>query len=527
LAIGLAAACAFVGLSRINLSAQGLYYDEIHQVPAAFAYQGKWPQSFAMAFVCGKPLMTMSYSGAIKSGIYGLYLRFTGSSFTVESWRWLGIATVAVTFPLFSVLARRQFSAAGLLTFFALLLTDATVVLESRHDWGPAALALALRMTFLGTLLYGQMDGAVRPRNSFLLGVIVGFSLYEKLSSVVLLPALGILLLCRERWTVGHWCACLAGGLVGGLPLLYTNYLFFSETGRLLSTLQVAMQRDKSLAGLALLLSKYLALGDGALVRRFILGEDHDFAGAEAFLLSVALMAVLGLRRAVPASRLPASLIACYLAVGVGLFLLPRATWAHHWVIGTPFQYLALAMAIKGPERPPIRLPRLAFVCRAVLLGAIGVLMIVRVHGTLDLARALARGASSDAWDPSLTRLGDLAAEKAGHDFFIAGNWGVATQMYCLSDGNLELVSELYHSYEEPMGPRLETLLDLHRFRAFYLVLKVPPYAPDTTGTRRLIAAIEGHPNLREVPVEEDLAQLAAVKVRKFLWCNYRTAFTH
>jgi hypothetical protein len=49
-----------------------------------------------------------------------LYLLFTGASFTVESWRWLGIAIVAVTFPLFSVLARRHLSAAALLTFFAL-----------------------------------------------------------------------------------------------------------------------------------------------------------------------------------------------------------------------------------------------------------------------------------------------------------------------------------------------------------------------------------------------------------------------
>src|SRR5262249_8527321 len=126
LTMGLVAACAFVALSSINITAQGLYYDEIHQVPAALAYVRKQPPFFAYALVRGKPLMTMTYSGAIKSAVYGLYLRFTGASFTVESWRRLGIAMVAVALPLFSILACRRLTVAALLTFFALLLTDAT-----------------------------------------------------------------------------------------------------------------------------------------------------------------------------------------------------------------------------------------------------------------------------------------------------------------------------------------------------------------------------------------------------------------
>ncbi len=514
LAIGLSAACAFIGLSRINLSGQGLYYDEIHQAPAAFAYLGRSPQLFAMAFVQGKPLMTMSYSGAIKSGLYGLYLRVSGASFAVESWRWLGIATVALTLPLFSVLARRRLSIVGLLVFFGLLLTDTTVILGTRHDWGPMAMALALRMILLGTWLYGQVDGAVRARNSFCLGLLVGFSIYEKLSNVVLLPPLGILLLCRKRRTVKHWCVCLAGGLVGGSLLLYANYLIFSQRGRLLSTSQVATQGTKTLAGLSHLLREYLALGDGALVRRFILGNDHGYERAEGLLLGIALIAVLGLWKAGSMSRMPSILVACYTAVVAGLFLLPNETGAHHWVIGTPFQYLAIAMAIGGPEHPPIRLPRLAVVSRAALVGVVGVLILVRAHGTLDLARALARGDSSETWAPSLTRLGELGAQRAGHDLFVAGNWGVATQMYCLSNGHPSMVRELL---QWPTVPPLEKVLDLDRYSSFYLVLKVPHTFPDPVVTRRLITAFEEHPNLREIPAEPSLTHLAGVKVRRFV----------
>ena len=43
---------------------------------------------------------------------------------------------------------------------------------------------------------------------------------------------------------------------------------------------------------------------------------------------------------------------------------------------------------------------------------------------------------------------------------------------------------------------------------------------PDPAVTQRLVTAFEEHPNLREVPVERRLGQLAAVKVRKFVYSS-------
>jgi hypothetical protein len=518
LAIGLAAACAFVGIAGINISAQGLYYDEIHQAPAAFAYRGKWAPFFSVALVSGKPLMTMAYSGAIKSALYGLYLLLSGAPFTVESWRWLGIALVAVTFPLFAVLACRRLSPVGLSIFFALLVTDATVLLETRHDWGPAALALAIRMLFLGTWLHGEADGEIRPRNSFWLGAIVGFSIYEKLSNVVLLLPLWILLLNCGRRKLSHWRACIAGGIVGGLPLLFANAIFFAETGQILSTSQIAARGTQSLASLVQFVREYLALGDGALVRRFILGEESGYGVAEAILLSVALVSVLGSRRSAAARRAPAILVACYLAIAAALFLLPNLTWAHHWVIGTPFQYLAIALAIGAPARRLIRRPVLGLTCRFSLLLAVAILMMVRAQGTLALTHALARGASSETWDPSLTRLGELSAKRAGQDLFVAGNWGIATQVYCLSNGHPRVVRELDAGR---VSTSMEKMLRLGRFRSIYLVLNARHMVPGPAVTRPLVAAFEEHANLREVPVEEEMARLAAVKVRKFVYSDH------
>ncbi len=512
LAIGVLAACAFARLATINLSAQGVYYDEIHQAPAAFACLGKKAPFFAMSFVHRIPLMTMTYSGAIKPILYGLYLRFTGASFSVESWRWLGIALVAATFPLFSMLARRRLSNVGLVTFFALILTDATVVLETRHDWGPTALALALRMIFLGTWLRGAVHETVRPRNSFFLGLIVGFSIYEKLSNIVLLLPLGLILVGRERRRLDHWRACLVGGVVGALPLLYVNYQYFLRTGVLFSTRQVEAQGDKSLAGVVHFLKEYLSLGSGSVVRQFILGENHGFAVAEALLLTAALIAVLCLWKSVAVSRTPAVLVACYLAAGVGLFLLPNVTAAHHWVIGTPFQYLAFAMAIAAPYRRPTGTSGLAIASRVALILVLGALMVVRAQGTTALTRSLARGASSDAWDPSLTRLGEFCASRAGQDVFLAANWGVATQIFCLSDGHPHVVREWW------AAPALAKSIRLGRFRSLYVVLNLHTNFPDSDFSRGVITEFEKHPRLVEVPVEQELAELAAVKVRKFVY---------
>jgi hypothetical protein len=515
--ISLLAATGFISLASLNLSAQGLYYDELHQVPAAFAYQGINPQFFSRAFISGKPLMTMSYSGAIKSGVYGLFLRFTGASFGAESWRWLGILIVAASFPCFALLARPRLSAVALVLFFLLLGTDTSVILATRHDWGPVALALTLRLLFLGTWLHGQAKVSVPARNSFALGCIVGFSIYEKLSNIVLLPVLLIVMQSPERRTLKHWRGCLAGGLLGGLPLVVANGISYVERGRWLSTSQVAAPGAKSLAGFFSFLKGYLELGDGADVSGFIVGGNHGFATVEAMLLSVCLIAAIGICSSSKRHRIVATLVACYLAVATGLYLLPNATGAHHWVIGTPFQYLALAMALERPDSPRPRRPVQARIARAVLIAAIALLLIVRAHGALDLGRALAQGQTSSAWDSSLTRLGEFAASRAGRDLFIAGNWGVATQIYCQANGYPYVVREIL---EWPPNPPLEESIDLNRFRSVYLVLKVPQSFPSPAVTRQLINKLEHYPELREVTPEPEATQLAGVTVRKFVRSN-------
>src|SRR5512138_1714960 len=123
LAIGGAASGLFAAAASIRLGAQGLQYDELHQAVGSFAWCGRSVPFFVSAQAFGLPVLNMSYSGAIKTALYGLYLEVFGMSFTPLSWRALGIGFVALGFLGLPLLARR--SPRGVLfVLLALLLTD-------------------------------------------------------------------------------------------------------------------------------------------------------------------------------------------------------------------------------------------------------------------------------------------------------------------------------------------------------------------------------------------------------------------
>src|SRR5262249_10528556 len=145
-------ALLFVALTTVHLDDPGVYYDELHQATAAFYYLGHKPTMFSWE-VHGVPILNMSYSGAVKSTLYGLYLRYVEPRFTVYSWRLFGVIFVAAAILAFYVIAGHLLPLSGGLVFAFLLLSDVTVLLTTRHDWGPTALALALRLVFLAIWL--------------------------------------------------------------------------------------------------------------------------------------------------------------------------------------------------------------------------------------------------------------------------------------------------------------------------------------------------------------------------------------
>jgi hypothetical protein len=439
LVVGLSAAMIFVGLATVRLVAQGLYYDELHQATAAFTYTGQGEQRFTSLTYRGIPLLNMRYSGAIKSAVYGLYLRWRAASFSVVSWRLVGVLAVAMALVVFCVLVgpANRFVA----IFLTLLLTDATVLLATRHDWGPVALALALRLFFIGVWLRSEgREGAATPgphrmaASSFVMGVIASFAAFEKLSSVVLVPVFGIVMAASpERRTLRCGLAALAGLALGSIPLIAVNWLSYLESGVLISLEQPAeaaiIKPAEWLRGMGI----YLQLGSGIAVRNFILGRElwSWLAYLEAG-LSLTLVALgAWFARSLRTGRLALVGVAAYLVIPALLFLLPQGVWVHHMILGTPFHYVAIAgvgALIFGDE------DRARGGLRSALAVVLAFFLAVRVISLVSLELDLTRGAVSRAWDPSLTTAGQfLAAQEDA--LVIAASWGVATQVECFANG--------------------------------------------------------------------------------------------
>jgi len=81
-----------------------------------------------------------------------------------------------------------------------------------------------------------------------------------------------------------------------------------------------------------------------------------------------------------PTARLTLLAIGCYVSVGIALYLFPRKTWIHHWVLGTPFHYVAIGLGLESLKRLRADIP--GFLLR-VVVGATGVVQgaLYLIHG--------------------------------------------------------------------------------------------------------------------------------------------------
>lgn len=513
LAIGAVAAGTFAAAASLRLGAQGLQYDELHQAVGAFAWCGRAVPFFVADTVFGLPVLNMSYSGALKTAVYGLYLRVTGLPFTPESWRALGIAFVALGLVALCLLGWRS-SRRMLAVLVALLISDADILLQARHDWGPVALGLLLRLLFVGVWLHASALEAPARWHVFALGLLVGVASFEKLSSVVLVIPLVILVLSdarlRDRRSLG-WCA--GGLLLGVSPVVALNVASWNAGGFLISL------RDAT--GFALPsahLDKvwgYLSLAAGRDAARVSLGTTVPRACELIEGLCLGAAAILcaawgaGMRAG---GRWPRRFVACWLGVGLGLACLPsEEVWFHHWIVGTPFQYGAIAWCAAGFGAASTA--GRARALQGVLKVVLGILLVNRLVVMAGVVGWLAEGRAARGFDPELNRLGAFAARQDDDVTFIAATWGVGTQIYCFSNGREGVVAEPFWSYA---GPRdLEQAAEGRR--AFYVVATVPLSDVSPESSMRIMMDAGALAGWTVAPVEPEVASLRTLHVTKHL----------
>jgi hypothetical protein len=514
IATGIVAALALIALTTVNLTSQGLYYDEVTHARNAFFYRGVTPQTAVRYH--NIPVLTQTYNGAIKEHLYGPYLAY--APFTVRSWRLVGPLVVATGIVAFAVVVRRVAPVVWMATFASLLLTDSTVILTTRHDWGSTAFALATRLLLVGIWMHRELRPGRLDLKTFLLGVMVGIAIFDKLSAVVLLVPLVLMIglsLHRPRWTT--WGAAAAGVTVGLSPLIAVNLWIFLSYGGLVSLADVGMQIVGPVP-LADFLWGYPAMGLGAELRTWILGlPTPPLLYWSELLLNLSLVvavvtAAWRLREETVYIRMAGVMVLGYIAVGVGLRLLPQATWVHHWILGTPFQYAAIGCAITAwtqlghrSQRRPILL--------FIMIATVG-LLLVRLPAVAAVERAFADGRASIDFDPSFSRLGEFADENRTA-LFIAADWGIAAQIYCLTDGTPDLVYELFRSTQ--VREETTSLIRQTTHERLYLLSR-RQRAPARPAETAIIEDTIGSSALwHEVPAEPEIRNLRAVHVRKFL----------
>ncbi len=434
----------FILLSTPNLKAQGLYYDEAHQATASFAYIGRPAYQWTTLTISGIPVLNMSYSGAIKSAIYGLQMKILSRPFSVKSWRLLGIAFVSFGLLLFGWITRQSLSWKNALIFYGLFLSDTTLLLTTRHDWGPTALALALRLILIATILQDQERSQPRLRTMFLIGLLIGFSTFEKLNNFLLLiPVLLIFFTnaaCRKN--PRQWLALMIGGVTGGLPLLLANIYTLIKNGQFISLAFTPNAHVITAQSFVDFIYNFLALGSGNQARSFILGSaTPSLSSAEATVMVATLLIssvwVIQRWKASSQARVAGVLLGGYFLIGICLPALPMTTWIHHWVMATPFQYAAIALAIPAIfSDHQIPSPTKLFTQKTIITLLILLFSVIRFTGLIKTEASLIHGDYSNKWNPSLTEAAQFAADHRSGSIFISANWGIAAQIFCISNGN-------------------------------------------------------------------------------------------
>lgn len=517
--IGIVFSCAYFGFSSRDINKQGLYYDELHQAPSSFYYVGKPQEMFSLG-IKGIPVLNMTYSGAIKSAVFGAYLKISGNDFTVRSWRYCGIFFVVLGIFSFSLLTVRCVSNAELAIVLLLLLTDTMVLLSTRHDWGPVALSLLLRLIAIALIIRGLRQSQVSTLNTFIMSAIFGIAVFEKLSSVALLvPLLLIMIVDKKRLSKNHWIASAAGLIAGLSPLIFVNVGSFLIKGKFVSILDAKQPILSEPVHLTDFIFNYVGLANGNMVSKFIFGVSNGMPHwIEPAILSslIIILIVVGMMQFLRTKKLDISvvMVVSYLLVAVGLFSLPRETGMHHWIIGTPFQYCAFALFLGsiGFSGPTGKIERGFIIVFAVLLCF---LLGQRILVFSETQKMISKGTTALPWDASLNRLGEFANEHRKNTTFITADWGVATQILCLSNGEPNIVKEPFYRYKGQTD--LDSIVSHTSSDTFYLVIPKFDLEVAKQNRKNIVSDFPKTDGLYEVSVEQEGQMFACAILRKFV----------
>jgi hypothetical protein len=515
----------FILLCLPALGLLGGYYDELHQAVPSFTYLGQKPGLFAALTYHDYPLLNQSYSGAIKTAIWGLWMKSTSLPFDLGTWRLLGIVVVTGALVFFLRGLVNAFGSQCGFIFALLFITDAAILIEVRYDWGPVAFALAIRLILLRILFsIGLAPHRMRPL-FFVYGFLLAISVFEKLSNVVSVIPFFILLtaVAPTKHRLRAIFVFSLGFGFGLIPLGVVNALSFSRSETFISLKSTQTNTVvKSLPEYAHLVRNIITLGSGASPRKQVLGTDAgSHPSAELLLMSALLvLIVLAPKRFNPPDRssslafLPHIFLLSYIASVLGLLLLPQETKNIHWIICSPLHYVAIALCAErffsSGSVASASLPWIRRVCGTLLL----LLLSFRVTGLIDLEGRFVRGEHHGRWTPDLNEIAVFARAQPPTTLFLSLDWGAGAALACAVQGDMRFGVTPHMTMPREEDFRRLLSARLHVTDIYVVDTRVPLFADSSERKRRWSSLKEALDNQWvETPLSEMLSRLEGLEI--------------
>jgi hypothetical protein len=255
-----------------------------------------------------------------------------------------------------------------------------------------------------------------------------------------------------------------------------------------------------------------LSLGQGQFVRNLVFGDFPNAfvakseTGLMCLVLVIIFIAAIRLRRSGDLMRLAAAAAAAYVVLAVAILLLPRATFIHHWVIGTPFQYAAIALGLAALGR---RTWSYKFLLAVTLC-----LIAIRIPAIMVVESSFISGKASVRFDPGFNRLVQLAATKSKDAVFISSDWGSGNQIYCGTDGNDDSFAEPFWD-ARPAKVVLEVASKTKKRTLYLVTTGLAPQFSEASAS--IIDAMTNSQDWQSKPAEEEFSNLGPIEVRKFV----------
>jgi hypothetical protein len=453
----------FAAMASRHIKLPGPYYDECWCVNTG-VYLAKrhvnsaYPQAWAIKIAgVDLPLMCGEYTGALKA--YVLATSFSIFGVTVPVMR-LTMVFVALLGVLFTALfSKEAFGLRASICGVLLTASDPSLIILTRNDWGPVAIAFCLRAMSLYYLARWWRSGG---RRTYLVAAcaLLGLGVFDKTS--FLWFALAVLFAgafvwatseIRPRVGLADSICALAAGVTASGPLWVYNLTHDWITFRMIRTPGQKVTISGLLGMVPERAGTLLSLIDGRATDGWMFGEKiaGPWGATATLLLPLAAGAAITLFVVSLASRQWRMLALPLLTAAMlaQIFATPRPVWAHHWIGVYPFPHLMIGLACValGDTVKARRIGGRIGQMTAFGVGATAVLAGLFCNTAVMLGyHRLMRDRGGEApWSEAVYPLFDeVNARFTGRSLQLM-DWGIGNQLMVLSGGQLHL-SEPYWS---------------------------------------------------------------------------------